>query len=415
MMTGCYPARIGCADFDGRWVLMPGQEVGLHPDEVTIATLLRDCGYATALVGKWHCGDQPAFLPTAHGFDTYYGIPYSNDMGRQWMVDGSLREWPPLPLLRDDSVIQAQPDQAGLTERYAEEAVRFIRAHRDRPFFLYLAHMYVHLPLYVPERFLRDSGNGKYGAAVAAIDWVTALLVRELRRQGLSENTLIVFTSDNGSRCRGEGGSNGPLRGAKGHTREGGMRLPCIVSWPGQVAPGGVCRELALSLDLLPTFAALAGTEPPGDRIIDGRDISALLRQDAGATSPHDAFFYYAARDLKAVRTRRWKLHLREQESEAWWERREPATCAPAPDGYELFDLDSDIGETTDVSAQHPAVVAELMARLDSCREDLGDGWLGVEGANCRPLGRVPDAQPLTRYDAAHPYFMAEYDLTERG
>ena len=173
MLTGCYPSRIGFGSFDGRWVLFPGQDLGLSPAETTIARLLRDQGYATKIVGKWHCGDQPEFLPTRHGFDSYYGIPYSNDMGRQQEDDA----YPPLPLLRDEDVIQQQPDQRGITERYVEESVRFIRDKKDQPFFLYFAHMHVHLPHYPPERFLAESQNGVYGAAVACIDWATDLLL----------------------------------------------------------------------------------------------------------------------------------------------------------------------------------------------------------------------------------------------
>ena len=217
MMTGCYPPRIGFGDFDGQWVLFPGQGLGLHPKERTIASLLKDAGYRTMLVGKWHCGDQPDFLPTRHGFDHYYGLPYSNDMGRQ----GGRDTYPPLPLLMEEEVLEAQPDQRSLTERYVEQAVRFMRKNRENPFFLYMAHMHVHLPHYAPERFERESRNGEYGAAVACVDWATGVLLHELKRLGLDEDTLVVFTSDNGSRGD-RGGSNAPLRGSKGTTWEGG-------------------------------------------------------------------------------------------------------------------------------------------------------------------------------------------------
>jgi len=207
MMTGCYPPRIDFGTFDGLRVLFPGQGIGLSTDETTIAGALKDVGYATKIVGKWHCGDQPEFLPTRHGFDSYYGLPYSNDMGRQvpdlTLDDHSLLETrqsrPPLPLLRDEEVIQEQPDQRGLTERYVEESVRFLRENSENPFFLYLAHMHVHLPLYAAERFVNESENGDYGACVAGIDWATEVLLAELNRLGIDENTLIIFTSDNGS------------------------------------------------------------------------------------------------------------------------------------------------------------------------------------------------------------------------
>ena len=400
MLTGCYPPRIGFDRFDGAWVLFPGHPVGLNPAEITIATLLRRQGYATQLVGKWHCGDQPEFLPTRHGFDHYFGLPYSNDMGRQAGRDF----FPPLPLLRDEEVIQQQPDQAALTERYAEECVRFLRTNRQRPFFLYLAHMYVHLPLYAPARFLKQSRNGPYGAAVECVDWVAAVLLHELAQLGLEKNTLVVFTSDNGARGD-HGGSNAPLRGGKGTTWEGGMRVPCIMRWPGRIPAGIVCRELVSSLDFLPTFARLAGTTEPQDRIIDGRDISALLTGQPGARSPHDAFFYYRCDDLEAVRCGRWKLFVTRWDDATG--RQQPVT--------ELYDLQTDIGETTNLANQNPAVVCELQEKIAACRRDLGDKATGTVGVNCRPIGRVPAGRPLTKYDVNHPYIEAMYDLTDAG
>ncbi len=306
MLTGCYPPRLGFGSFEGAWVLFPGDAVGLNSSEITIAQLLKQRGYATRLVGKWHCGDQPEFLPTRFGFDSYYGLPYSNDMGRQ---TGGGREWPPLPLLRDEEVIQAQPDLAALTERYVEECVSFLRESREGPFFLYFAHMYVHLPLFVPESFLKQSCNGAYGGAVAEIDWSVAVLLNELKQLGLDENTLVLFTSDNGARCT-HGGTNGPLRGTKGTTWEGGMRVPLIARWPGVVPAGRVCSEVASAIDFLPTLAGLAGAEVPTDRTLDGKDLAPLLTGEEGAASPHEQFFYYQCDDLEAVRSGKWKLHV---------------------------------------------------------------------------------------------------------
>ncbi len=394
MMTGCYPRRIGFGSFDGKWVLFPGQGVGLSDDEVTVAEILKGQGYATRIVGKWHCGDQPEFLPTRHGFDGYYGLPYSNDMGRQVGRPDN----PPMPLLRDEDVIEEQPDQATLTERYVEDCVRFIRDNADRPFFLYFAHMYVHLPLYAPGRFLKTSRNGSYGAAVESIDWSVGVLMHELEEAGLTGNTIMVFTSDNGSRGS-FGGSNKPLNGRKGTTWEGGQRLPCIVRWPGTVPAGDTCSEIASSIDFLPTFARLAGGEEPRDRTIDGRDIFPLMRGDEGATSPHDAFFYYIRDDLEAVRSGRWKLFVARGG--------EPIT--------ELYDLAEDIGEKNDVAEAHPDVVRELQAKAQAMREDIGDTVTGIAGENCRPIGTVSDPKPLTEYDPDHPYIVAEYDLPEIG
>lgn len=400
MLTGCYPRRIGFGSFDGQWVLFPGQPVGLNPAETTFAGLLKGQGYATQHIGKWHCGDQPEFLPTRHGFDRYYGIPFSNDMGRQ----GGRDEFPPLPLLRDEEVIQEQPDQAALTERYVEESVRFIRENRDRPFLLYLAHMYVHLPIYASEKFLSRSKNGPYGAGVQCVDWAMGVLLWELQRLGLDQNTLTIFTSDNGSRGD-HGGSNAPLRGTKGTCWEGGQRLPCIMRWPGQIPAGRTCSELAASMDFLPTFAALAGTKAPTDRIIDGKDIRPLMRGESGAKSPHDAFFYYLRDGLEAVRSGKWKLHVSRVNRQL--KRHEEIR--------ELYDLERDIGETNNVAARFPDIVKELEAKVAACREDLGDQAKGIPGANCRPIGRVPQGRPLTAYDPKHPYIDAMYDIGDAG
>jgi len=395
MLTGCYPSRIGFGSFDGRWVLFPGQGLGLNPEEITIARLLKDQGYATKIVGKWHCGDQKEFLPTRHGFDSYYGIPYSNDMGRQREDD----KYPPLPLLRDEAVIQAHPAQPSLTERHVEESVRFIRDNKDTPFFLYFAHMHVHLPHYPPQRFIPDSKNGVYGAAVACIDWATSVLFHELESLGLDENTLVIFTSDNGSRARDEGGSNAPLRATKGTTWEGGQRVPCIMRWPGKIPAGQTNSELTLSMDFYPTLAQLGGAQVPTDRIIDGKDIRPLMFDESDAKSQHDAFFYYKRNAIEAVRSGQWKLHIRKDDQEI----------------QELYDLENDIGETQNVYDQHPDIVQSLIEKIEACRQDIGDEAVGIAGQNTRPIGRVDNPDTLTHYDPEHPYFIAMYDLKERG
>jgi len=413
MLTGCYPTRIGFGALGGLPVLFPGHELGLNPSEITIATLLRDAGYATKLVGKWHCGDQPEFLPTRHGFDSYFGLPYSNDMGRQHWPDHlpplaellkrrglalPLEEYPPLPLMLDEEVIEAQPDQAALTERYLQESLRFIRENRARPFFLYFAHMYVHLPIYVQDRFLNESANGKYGAAVSCIDWATDVLLHELARLGLDSNTVVIFTSDNGALEREHGGSNLPLRGSKGTTWEGGQRVPCIIRGPGRVKTGRTCAEVTTAMDFYPTLASLAGTTIPADRVIDGRDISALLAAPA-APSPHEQFLFISRGSIEAVRAGRWKLHVRKGSEEV----------------LELYDLEVDIGEAADVAGKHPGIIAELQERIDTARRDLGDEGLGLEGEGVRPIGRALTPQPLVTFDPGHPYYMAEYDLSDRG
>ncbi len=423
MLTGSYPTRVG---FGGKaagnlgGVLFPGWSVGLNPSEITIARLLSDAGYATKLVGKWHCGDQPEFLPTAHGFDEYYGLPYSNDMGRQVEAEtvhglkpdqiepllrkmGCEEPWirPPLPLLVDTEVLEAQPDQAALTGRYLEQAVRFVRANHDRPFFLYFAHMYVHLPIYVQERFKAASQNGDYGAAVECIDWVTGVLLAELQMLGIDDNTVVIFTSDNGALAveSGGSGSNAPLRGSKGNTWEGGQRVPCIVRWPGVIAGGRECHDVSAGIDLYPTLASMAGAEPPGDRITDGLDLAPLLGLGDADFDQDRSFFFIRNANIEAVRVGRWKLHV----------------VKDGADVLELYDLDADIGESTDVSTAEPDVVARLIAIIDEGRSALGDERLGIEGAERRPIGRVDNPVPLTEFDPHHPYFMAEYDLPHRG
>ena len=406
LLTGCYPPRIGFGSFRGLPVLFPGMRVGLPSTEISLAKVLSDAGYATQAIGKWHCGDQAAFLPTNHGFDHYMGLPYSNDMGRQADRPSFMPEMPPLPLLVDGHVVEQQPDQASLTERYVAAALNFIRGSTERPFFLYLAHMYVHLPLYVQERFAEQSSNGAYGAAVESIDWATSVLLAELEAQGLADNTIVIFTSDNGSlgdnpppwgSSESLGGSNDPLRGAKGSTWEGGQRVPGIVRWPDRIAPGRVSDEVVTAMDLYPTLAAICGGEVPNDRVIDGRDIQQLWYGEA--PSPHEAFYFYWMNDLEAIRSGRWKLHFAKhgEEHEA------------------LFDLDADIGETANLLDEHPEIVARLRVLAEQARVTLGDARLGRIGTEVRPIGEVSDPVPLTQYDPDHPYVMAEYDLPDRG
>ncbi|WP_040494515.1 sulfatase family protein [Ilumatobacter nonamiensis] len=407
LLTGCYPPRIGFGSFHGLPVLFPGMDIGLPPTEISIAKVLSDAGYATQAIGKWHCGDQPHFQPTNHGFDHYLGLPYSNDMGRQAGRPEFMPEMPPLPLISDGEVVEQQPDQTSLTDRYVTEALDFIRRSNGQPFFLYLAHMYVHVPIYVQDRFAEASSNGAYGAAVAAIDWATSVILDELDARGIAENTIVIFTSDNGSLGdnpppfgSGEplGASNDPLRGTKGTTWEGGQRVPGIIRWPKRIAPGRTSDAVLTAMDLFPTLATLCGADVPTDRTIDGHDISALLFDD-DVPSPHDAFFYYWMNDLEALRSGRWKLHFSKRGTEH----------------RALYDLDTDIGETTDIIDDHPDVVARLDAVAETARATMGDARLGREGSDVRPIGRVDDAAPLTTYDPAHPYVVAEYDLPDRG
>ena len=380
LMTGCYPRRVNLhKDAENGWVLFPIARKGLNPDETTIAEVLSTRGYATACVGKWHLGDQPEFLPTRQGFDSYFGLPYSNDMQVERRGD------PPLPLLRDETVIEAPVDQTTLTRRYTDEVIDFINANRDRPFFVYLPHSMVHNPVHSSEAFRGKSANGGYGDAVEEVDWSTGRILDTLAGLGIAENTLVLFTSDNGAANRW-GGSNAPLSGWKGSTMEGGMRVPCIAWWPGHVPAGRACDEMAITMDLLPTFAGLAGAAPPAARTVDGKDIWPLLSGRPGARTPHQAFYYYHREHLQAVRSGRWKLHLP-------WTRAGKKGAKPRQVKMKLVDLATDIREEKDVSAKHADVVQRLLALAERARADLGDG--AQVGTGQRPAGMVVTPVPL--------------------
>ena len=385
LMTGCYPRRVNMhVNEQGKQVLFPVARKGLHPDEVTVAEVLEARGYATACIGKWHLGDQTPFLPTRQGFDLYFGIPYSDDM------TGDKRPgWPPLPLMRNERVIEAPVDRNLLTRRYTEEAIRFIEAHRECPFFVYLPHAMpgsTRAP-FASAAFRGKSANGPWGDSVEELDWSTGEILAALERLGLDDDTLVVWTSDNGAPRRSPPqGSNAPLRGWGYTTSEAGMRVPCIVRWPGKVPAGATCRELCSTMDLLPTFARLAGTRPPAERVIDGRDIWPLLADQPGATSPHEAFFYYYLDQLQAVRSGRWKLYLPLERKAVGFGRK--TRKAPA----ELYDLRTDLPETANVVGKHPDVVRRLLALAEAARQDLGD--VGRKGRGQRPAGFVDDPKP---------------------
>jgi arylsulfatase A-like enzyme len=380
IMTGCYPLRVGMGDIP-RLVLFPDDDVGLSTDEVTIAGLLKEQGYSTMCVGKWHLGHLPPFLPTRHGFDSYFGIPYSNDMS-------------PTPILRDERVVEDPAVQETLTERYTEEAVRFITENHERPFFLYLAHNYPHVPLHTTDKFRGKSGRGLYGDVIQGIDWSTGEILDTLEKLGIDDNTIVVFTSDNGPWLAfgDHGGKAYPLRAGKNTTYEGGFRVPCIMRWPGRIPQGGVCSEVATTMDLLPTFAKLAGTEPPRDRIIDGKDILPLMTAESGAKSPHEAFYYYNCRNLEAVRSGKWKLvfeRTRQLEYPYSWHRRQSEGVVNEKIPEALYDLENDVSETTNVIDQHPDVAERLRKLAGRMREDLGDSRTAQPGPNRRPIGKA--------------------------
>jgi arylsulfatase A-like enzyme len=364
LMTGCYPQRVSIPR-----VLFPQDKIGISADEVLLPQVLKTRGYATACIGKWHLGHLPPFLPTRHGFDYYYGLPYSNDM------QGTKRGDPPLPLMRNEEIIEQPAVQDTLTQRYTQEATAFIREHKNQPFFLYLPHSMVHVPLHVSEAFRGKSAQGLYGDAVQEIDWSVGEVLKTIQECGIDENTLVLFTSDNGPWLikKEDGGAALPLRDGKGTTYEGGLRVPTIVRWPGHIPAGTTCPEMAATMDLLPTFAALAGAQAPTDRIIDGKDIRELLWHPETAKSLRNTMFYYRNEELQAVREGQWKLHL----------------ALPKRSNVELYDLEADMGESKNVAAGHPDIVKRLSALANQVRADLGDSNTGVKGSNCRPAGRV--------------------------
>ena len=372
LLTGCYAIRVGLAER----VLFPYSNIGLNPDEITIAKLLKGRGYQTACIGKWHLGHHPQFLPSKHGFDYHFGTPYSNDMGSREYTQPKFLA-PPLPLLRNGELIEQNPDQRYLTRRYTAEAISFMRANRSRPFFLYLAHNMPHRPIAASEEFQGKSGRALYGDAVEEIDWSTGEILRAVSELGIEGRTLVLYTSDNGpaGAAARDSGSAGTLRGRKASTWEGGLRVPCIVRWPGKVSKARVSDEVVSTMDILPTFARLAGASLPAGRTIDGVDAWQVLASGEAGKSKTEAFFYYQNLRLQAVRSGRWKLHV---------ERPDSKEKLPL-----LFDLDADIGETRNVAPQHADVVKRLLALVEGARRELGDAATGSIGKGVRKAGSV--------------------------
>ncbi len=358
LLTGCYPNRIGlmgAPDHNARH--------GIHADEMTIAELLKQKGYATAIYGKWHLGHRLPFLPTRHGFDEYFGLPYSNDMWPYHPENPGA--YPDLPLIQDESVIDFNPDMNQLTTRYTERAVDFIKRNKDSPFFLYLPHSMAHVPLGVSDRFRGKSPQGLYGDVIMELDWSVGEVLSTLQALGLDKDSLVLFTSDNGPWISygDHAGDAGPLREAKGTTWEGGVRVPCIMRWPGKIPEGSVCHEPAMTIDILPTLAAL--TECPLPSLsIDGKNIWPLISGEPGAVSPQEAYYFYQGNRLEAVRSGRWKLHFphtyRTLSGRPGGTGGNPVKYAQNQTELALYDLQADMGESRNMAAQNPQVVQRL-------------------------------------------------------
>jgi arylsulfatase A len=395
-MSGSYAQRVGM-----HWnerddhVLRPISPYGLNPNEITVAEILKKRGYATTCIGKWHLGDQPEFLPTRQGFDSYYGIPYSDDMvARTWDADGSV--WPPLPLMENETVVEAPADRDTLTKRYTERALSFIEANQDKPFFLYMPQAMPGSTLvpYASEAFKGKSAAGPWGDSIEELDWSVGQILDKLVELKLDANTLVLWTSDNGSPMTRRPdspyrGTNAPLFGRGYTTAEGAFRVPAIFWWPGKVPAGTICNELSTTMDLLPTFARLAGTEPPTDRVIDGHDMRPLLFNEPGAVSPYDAFYYYQRDQLQAVRSGPWKLFL---SIESPIRHPHHPTNQPGPTQKLLFNVVEDIGSEHNRAAEHPEIVQRLEALAEKARAELGDR--GKTGTGQRPRGRVDNPEP---------------------
>ena len=387
LLTGCYANRIGI-----HGALFPGAPTGIHARETTLAEVLKARGYATGMVGKWHLGSQREFLPVRHGFDDYLGLPYSNDM---WTKHPTAKPgtYPPLPVIDGDQVVETQPDQRFLTERYTRRAVDFIDRHRDSPFLLYVAHSMPHVPLHVSPRRQNRSAGGVYGDVIEELDESVGLLMEALRRNGLEENTWVVVTSDNGPWLSygDHGGSAGPFREGKGTVYEGGVRVPCIMRWPGRIPAGRSCDEPLMTIDLLPTIARRVGAPLPENRI-DGHDVWPVLN-GTGPGPDRTYWFYYLQNQLQAVRQGRWKLILPHGvgvlQGRPGGKDGKPVAYTQTKMGLALYDLESDPGETRDRSQRNPRVLRRMLREVELARQELGDSLVGRSGSGTREPGRI--------------------------
>jgi arylsulfatase A-like enzyme len=377
LLTGSYPVRVGVPA-----VLSPVSPTGLDPGEITIAEILKEQGYATACVGKWHVGDHPSMMPTSQGFDEYFGIPYSNDMW-PWHHDYKKESppsdrYPDLPLYQGKEVIERNPDQNQLTRRYTEYARNFIEKNKDKPFFLYLPHTMPHVPLGVSEKFAGKTDYGRYGDVIEEIDWSVGEILRALKKNDLDRKTLVIYSSDNGPWITygNHAGKATPLREGKGTTFEGGMRVPCIMRWPDKIPQGSVNKEIATTLDFLPTIALLTGSRVPADRVLDGKNIWPLMSGEPGAQTPHQVFFYHFPAELQAVRHGPWKLHFPHQyRQQAGIPGKDGSAAGQFESviGLSLFNLDEDISERNNLAGQHPEIVKKLTSLADAHLKELAE------------------------------------------
>jgi arylsulfatase A-like enzyme len=392
LMTGCYANRIGI-----HGAYSPYVKRGLNPDEITIAEVVKPLGYATAIYGKWHLGSEPELLPTRQGFDEYFGIPYSNDMWPHHPWQGQSVNFPELPLVENETVIDTLDDQSLITTWYTERAVSFIRRNKDKPFFLYVPHSMPHVPLFVSDKFKGQSERGLYGDVIAEIDWSVGEILKTLKEEGLDDNTLVIFTSDNGPWLSygGHSGEALPLREGKGTALEGGVRVPCVMRWPGQILAGSETSLPAMTIDLLPTICEITGAPLP-DRLIDGKSMAALMFGKETYQPHHEAYyFYYHQNELQGILSGdgRWKLYFphkyRSLNGRVGTDDGLPIPYEQNEMGLELYDLHNDISEITDVSDRYPEIVESLQLLAEKARASMGDALTGSVGNETRPVGQL--------------------------
>ena len=399
LLTGCYPNRVGISG-----ALMPDAKIGLNPAEETIAEVVKKQNYKTCAIGKWHLGYQRQFLPMQQGFDEYLGLPYSNDMwpvdydGKPAPLNSNKAKYPPLPLLEGNDKIKqinTLDDQAQLTSIYTEKAIRFISENKNHPFFLYLAHSMTHVPLAVSSKFKGKSDQGLFGDVMMEIDWSVGEIMKALEKNRIDKNTLVIFTSDNGPWLNfgNHAGSTGGLREGKGNSFEGGQREPCLMRWPGHIAPGAICNKLASTIDILPTIAAITNAPLP-EKKIDGVNILPLMLGDEKANPRETFLYYYRKNSLEAVRKGTWKLVFAHPgRTYIGFEPGKDGFPGPTNEYFQfdeaLYDLRRDPGERYNVKENYPEIIAELKKIADDARIDLGDDLLKVKGANVREPGMV--------------------------
>lgn len=408
ILTGCYAVRVGL-----QGALNHTSRIGISAREPNLARTLKQLGYRTALFGKWHLGHHAQFHPLRHGFDEFVGTMFPNDCSNQFHP--IIRTFPPFTVYEGEKAVYEDPDQSIFTELLTKRAVDFIGKNRDQPFFLYLAHVMPHVPIHAAAKYRGKSAGGAYGDVIEELDWSIGALMAALKANGLEENTLVIFTSDNGPFLSygSHAGSAGPLRGGKLTAFEGGVRMPCIMRWTGRIPAGRDCHEIASTIDLLPTLTRLAGGKLP-EQVIDGKDIWPLMAGKEGARTPHEAFFFYNGSELHAVRSGPWKLHFPHPYLEVAGEpgkngkpsnfdKLKPESIKDSSlvgiasrhgykvlhCGLELYNLDTDIGESKNIAAQHPDVVRRLQTLGERMRQELGDSLTGKKGTGNRPPGNV--------------------------